>query len=82
MIGDFAGRNCGTPLALNPSSTCGSLSAGSIAGTGASSESLPCSTSCKAATEVIALTIEAMRKTVSRVIAGPPGSRRWPKIPS
>jgi len=32
--------------------------------------SLPCSTSCMAATEVIALVIEAMRKTVSSVIAG------------
>ena len=52
-------------------------SAGSpISGTGASRLSLPSSTSCIAATEVIALVIEAMRNTVSSVIAGPPPTSR------
>ena len=38
-------------------------------GTGSSSFSLPCSTICIAATEVMALVIDAMRKTVSGVMA-------------
>jgi hypothetical protein len=54
-----------------------------MSGTGASSASLPCSTSCIAATEVIALVMDAMRKTVSGVIAAAPGSgARGPKAPS
>src|SRR5436853_426503 len=44
-----------------------------MSGTGASRASLPCSTSCSAATEVIALVIDAMRNTLSRVIAGTTG---------
>jgi hypothetical protein len=51
-------------------------------GTGSSTLSLPCSTSCIAATEVIALVIEAMRKTVSSVIGVLWSSARRPKAPS
>ena len=40
-----------------------------MSGTGSSSFSLPCSTICIAATDVMALVIEAMRKTVSDVMA-------------
>ena len=50
-------------------------------GTGPSSVSLPCSTNCIAATEVIALVIEAMRKKLSGVIAGPASSARAPNAP-
>ena len=56
----------------------GELSAASISGTGASNASLFCSTNCSAATEVISLTIEPMRNTVSGVIAGPSARRRRP----
>ena len=82
MIGRLAGRSLGAPAASNPSRTWGEPSAGSILGTGSSSVSLPCSTSCMAATEVIALVIEAMRKTVSSVIAGPLSRTRVPNAPS
>jgi len=53
-----------------------------MSGTGASSASLPCSTSCSAATDVISLTMEATRNTVSRVIAVASPSRRLPNAPS
>jgi hypothetical protein len=82
VIGRRAGRSCGKPLASKPSSTCGAPIAGSMSGTGASSDSLFCSTSCSAATDVITFTIEATRNTVSRVMAGTSPSRRLPKIPS
>ncbi len=83
MIGRFAGRSFGAPAASKPSSTWGEPSAGSMFGTGSSSLSLPCSTSCIAATEVITLVMDAMRKTVSMVIAAAPGSStRGPKAPS
>jgi hypothetical protein len=42
---------------------------------------LPASTCCIAATQVIALVIEAMRNTVSSVIAGPPPIVRVPNAP-
>jgi hypothetical protein len=70
VIGRLAGRSFGAPEASNPSSTWGDPSAGSMFGTGSSSLSLPCSTSCIAATEVITLVIEATRNTVSRVMGG------------
>ena len=83
MIGRLAARSFGAPEASKPSSTRGEPSAGSILGTGSSSLSLPCSTSCIAATEVITLVMDAMRKTVSGVIAAAPGSStRGPKAPS
>ena len=53
-----------------------------MSGTGASSASLPCSTSCIAATEVMALVIEAMRKTLSSVIGSGWSSARRPNAPS
>jgi hypothetical protein len=51
-------------------------------GTGSSSSSLPCSTSCIAATEVMALAIEAMRKTLSSVIGSGWSRARRPNAPS
>ena len=81
-MGRLAGRSFGAPPASKPSSTCGEPSVGSMLGTGSSSLSLPCSTSCMAATEVMAFVIEAMRKTLSSVIAGPASSARAPKTPS
>ena len=72
-----AGRSSGLPSGAKPSSTRGAASAGSSAPNGASSDSLPCSTSIMAATEVIALVMEAIQNTVSVVIAAlPPASRR------
>ena len=53
-----------------------------MSGTGPSTFSLPCSTSCMAAVEVMALVIEAMRKTVSSVIAVLSPSARTPNAPS
>ena len=46
VIGVFAGRSFGSPLASKPSSTCGAARSGSTLPIGSSSESLPCSTSC------------------------------------
>ena len=46
VIGFFAGRSFGSPLASKPSSTCGLARSGSSLPIGSSSESLPCSTSC------------------------------------
>ncbi len=82
MIGRFAGRRFGAPAASKPSRTCGALSAGSMLGTGSSSLSRPCSTSCMAAVQVTAFVIEAMRKTVSSVMAGPLARSRVPNAPS
>ena len=45
-------------------------------GTGSSSLSLPCSTSCIAATEVMALVIEAMRNDACRASSAGPGRAR------
>jgi hypothetical protein len=53
-----------------------------MSGTGASRASLPSSTSCIAATEVMALVIEAMRKALSSVIGSGRSSARRPKAPS
>ena len=72
----LGGAQPGRAGGVEPLQHLGEPSAGSILGTGSSSVSLPCSTSCMAATEVIALVIEAMRKTVSSVIAGPLSSAR------
>jgi hypothetical protein len=68
--------------ASKPSRTWCEPSVGSMSGTGASSASLPCSTSCIAATEVMALVIEAMRKTLSSVIGSGWPSARRPNAPS
>ena len=46
-------------------STCGAARSGSTLPIGASSESLPCSTSCMPAAAVIALVIEAIQNTLS-----------------
>src|SRR5712672_1343832 len=54
VIGFFAGRSFGSPLASKPSSTCGEARSGSSLPIGSSSESLPCSTSCMPAAHVIA----------------------------
>ena len=56
--------------------------AGTTAWAGVSRLSLPRSTHCTAATEVMALVIEAIQPTVSMVIACPPPSTRSPKAPS
>ncbi|MGY4354934.1 hypothetical protein ACVW0J_001427 [Bradyrhizobium sp. i1.7.7] len=69
MIAPFAGRSFGSPLASKPSSTCGLARSGSTEPIGASSDSLPCSTSCIAPAEVTALVIEAIQNTLSSVIA-------------
>ncbi len=82
MIGRRAGRRRGAPAASKPSSTRGALNVGSMSGTGASSASLPCSTSCSAAIAVTILVIEAMRNTVSPVIAVPAARSRTPKAPA
>ena len=82
VIGAVADRRRGAPDASNPSSTWGEASSGRILPTGSSSSSRPSSTSCIAATEVTALVIEAMRNTVSRVIALPRARSRRPNAPS
>ena len=82
MIGPLAGRTFGAPAASKPSRTVGEPSVGSMLGTGPSSVSLPCSTSCMAATVAIALVMEAMRKTVSGVIPAGWSSPRTPNAPS
>ena len=82
MIGRLAGRSSGAPEESKPSRTWGAASSGSTSPIGWSSGSLPCSTSCIAATEVTALVIEAIRNTVSGVIAGPFARSRIPKAPS
>ena len=82
MIGRLAGRSFGAPLASKPSSTWGDPSPGSTFGNGSSSFSRPCSTSCIAATDVIALVIDAIRKTVSSVIGALSSSDRGPNAPS
>ena len=69
VIGFLAGRSFGSPLASNPSSTCGLARSGSSLPIGSSSESLPCSTSCMPAAAVIALVIEAIQNTLSAVMA-------------
>jgi hypothetical protein len=51
-------------------------------GTGSSSFSLPCSTSCIAATDAMAFVIDAIRKTVSGVMPALASSARGPKAPS
>ena len=81
MIGRLAGRNLGSPEGSKPSSTCGDASSGSTSAIGRSSASLPCSTSCIAAVDVIAFVIEAIQNTVSVVIADPSGSARRPNAP-
>ncbi len=82
VIGRFGARSRGLPAASKPSSTRAAPSSGTTSAAGRSRESLPRSTSCMAAAAVIALVIEAIHTTVSRVIgAGLPISR-WPKAPS
>jgi hypothetical protein len=80
VIGLRAVRNCGTPRASKPESTSGEASVGSMFAAGSSSLSLPCSTSCIAATDVNSLTIEATRNTVSIDIFAP--MSRTPNAPS
>src|SRR5947199_6466048 len=70
VIGFLAGRSFGSPLASKPSSTCGAARSGSTLPIGASSESLPCSTSCMAPAAVIALVIEAIQNTLSGIVLG------------
>ena len=64
VIGRFGGRVCGLPAASKPVSTCASAMAGTTALAGVSRLSLPRSTHCTAATEVMALVIEAIRKPI------------------
>ena len=81
MIGRFAGRSLGSPLASKPSSTCGAAMSGSTLPIGSSSESLPCSTSCMAPAPVTALVIEAIQNTLSGVIASDFERSRLPNAP-
>src|SRR5215468_10483695 len=55
----FARRSRGTSFAPKPASTSAEASDGSISAAGSSSRGLPCSTSCRAATDVKSFTIEA-----------------------
>jgi len=48
---------------------------------GSSSASLPCSTSCIAAVAVIALVIEAIQNTLSRLIGSGLPRSRFPNAP-
>ena len=82
MMSRLALRVLGLPSASKPSSTPTSPSAGITALAGASSESLPRSTSCMAAAPVTALVIEAIHTTVSGVISAASPSIRLPKPPS
>jgi hypothetical protein len=81
VIALLVGRSTGSPEGPNPVSTCGAESSGRTSAIGTSSVSLPCSTSCIAAVEVIAFVIEAIQNTVSVVIAAPSGRARRPKAP-
>ena len=80
-LGRFAGRNLGWPEGSKPSSTCGAESSGKTSAICRSSASLPCSTSCMAAAEVMALVIEAIQNTVSVLIAASSASARRPNAP-
>jgi hypothetical protein len=75
------GRNFGSPALSNPSSTLTAASSGSTSRIGRSSASLPRSTSCMAAVDVIALVMEAIQNNVSTVMAAPDGSARLPNAP-
>ena len=81
VIGFFAARSFGSPLASKPSSTWGEARSGSTLPIGASSESLPCSTSCMAAAPVMALVIEAIQNTLSGVMASSLDRSRLPNAP-
>ena len=81
VIGFFAGRSFGSPLASKPSSTCGLARSGSSLPIGSSSESLPCSTSCMPAALVIALVMEAIQNTLSAVMASSLPRSRLPNAP-
>ena len=78
VIGFIAGRSTGFPEGRNPSITSSFASSGRCFATGSSSFSFPCSTSCIAATEVIALVIEAIWKMESGWIAIPEARSRLP----
>ena len=82
VTGRLAGRSFGCPEASKPSRTLGSLSCGRTLEIGSSSASRPCSTCCSAATEVTALVMEAIQKTVSTVMGSVPPAARMPNAPS
>ena len=65
VIGRLGGRVLTAPSAPMLTSTCLSAISGTISAAGASSESLPRSTSCMTAAPVIALVIEAIQSTLS-----------------
>ena len=82
MIGRLGGRRIGLPPASKPSSTCADPSSGTVALAGCSRLSLPCSTSCIAAAAVIALVMDAIHTTESRVIGVFVLRSRLPNAPS
>lgn len=81
VIAPFAGRSFGSPLASKPSSTWGAARSGKSFPIGASSDSLPCSTSCIAPAAVTAFVIEAIQNTLSSVIASGLDKSRLPNAP-
>ncbi len=83
MTGLLAGRKIGLPESLSkPSRTSSLPSSGRRLATGSSSVSVPRSPSCMAATVVIALVMEAMRKIEPAVTSTPEAASRLPREPS
>ena len=68
MMSRFGARSFGAPVPSYPSKTCTLPRSGRTVLIGASSESLPRSTSCIAQTPVTAFVIEAIQTTVSAVM--------------
>ena len=82
VTGCFAGRSIGAPSAGEALQHLRLRQLRQHAPSGASSASRSASTSCIAATEVIALVIEAIQNTVSSVIGASASRSRRPKAPS
>ena len=75
-------RRIGLPSASKPSSTWMDASSGRTSAAGASRSSNPRSTSCSAATEVIALVMDAIQNTESSLIAASAAMSRRPNAPA
>lgn len=81
VIGRFGALSLGSPDSLNPSKTLTVVNSGNTRSIGSSKWSLPCSTSCMAATEVTALVIDAIQNIVSVVIGTRLSTALWPNAP-
>jgi hypothetical protein len=81
VTGLVDGRRIGLPEESNPSRIWRVPSSGRCFAAGSSSVNLPCSTSCIAPTDVIALVMEAMEKMDSGVIGTPETESRVPNAP-